>query len=200
MGQYEGMINRPIWDPETNQIRSAKWNDRILIPSFRLPSKNEIHNIKQSINSSLKEYEPNAFLRYWTKYYLEINKHQTILRIEENNFLSFSYNENVIMRPEYQETFGTISEIALDQLLYKKENSILKIFSDLGQNVVEIDSFDTTILKDSLGHMPFIIIAEDENLNPIYIERADYSKENSNCMKQEKKYSMFRYALSGIKK
>jgi hypothetical protein len=200
MDQYEGMINRPIWDPETNQIRSVKWKDKIFVPSFRLPSNNEIAIAGQKINRSLKEYKPNKFLLPWIKHYIEINKDQIMLRIETDNFLSFSYNKNVIMRPEYHETFGKISETTLDQLLDIKENSIFKIFSDLNQNVVEINNYNSTVEKDSLGRMPFIIISEDKNSNPIFIERINNSSDNNDNRNPDKKHSIFRYALCGIKK
>jgi hypothetical protein len=200
MDQYEGLVNSLIWDPETKQPRSVKWKDRILVPAFRLPSQNEINIVQQSIHSSLEEYKPNEFLKYWTNYYMEINKYETILRIEGDNYLSFSYNKNVTMRPEYHEMLGEISEITLNQQFVRNENSTLKIFSDLGQDIVTIKNTDDSILKDSLGHMPFIIIGEDENLNPIFIKRVDYPRENTEQGKREKKYSIFRYALCGIKK
>jgi hypothetical protein len=174
MDQYEGLVNSLIWDPETKQPRSVKWKDRILVPTFRLPSQNEINIVQQSIHSSLEEYKPNEFLKYWTNYYMEINKYETILRIEGDNYLSFSYNKNVTMRPEYNEMLGEISEITLNQQFVSNENSTLNIFSDLGQEIVTIKNTDNSILKDSLGHMPFIIIGEDENLNPIFIMRVDY--------------------------
>lgn len=200
MDQYEGMINRFIWDPETNLPRSVKWVDRILIPTFRLPSKNEIDITQQSINNSLKEYKPNKFLKYWTKYYLEINKYQLIIRIKGVNYLSFSFNKNLTIRPKYHEMLGEISEIKLNQQFDRNKNSTLKIFSDLGQNIVSMENQNENILKDPLGHMRFIIIGEDENLNPIFIERVDYPSETNEHGKGEKKYSIFRYALCGIKK
>ena len=200
MDQYEGLINSLIWDSETKQPRSVKWKDRILFPTFRLPSQNELNVSQQFIHSSLEEYRPNEFLKYWTKHYIEIKKYEIILRIEGDNYLSFSCNKNVTLRPEYHETFINKSEITLDQMFDRKENSTLKIFSDLNQNVVDIQDLDSTVLKDSLGHMPLIIIGEDENLNPIFINRINYSSENSASINQEKEYSIFRYALCGIKK
>ena len=200
--QYEGLIGEAIWDPETNQIRGIKWKDRLLVPSFRLPSKKETNIAGQRINSSLKDYKPNKFLQPWTKHYIEINKDQIILRIEGDNYLSFSFNKNVTMRPEYHEMLGEVSEITLNQMFNRKENSTLKIFSDLGQGIVSIQNQNDNgnILKDTLGRMPFIIIGEDENLNPIFIERVDYPSENPEHGKKEKNYSIFRYALCGIKK
>jgi len=200
MGLYEGIINQAIWDSDANQTRNVKWKDRILIPSFRLPSKNEINIAQQSLNSSLRDYKPNKFLQPWIKHYIGINKNQIILRIEGDNYLSFSFNKNVTMRPEYHEMLGEISEITLNQTFDRKENSTLKIFSDLGQDIIFIENQEDIISKDSLGHLPFIIIGEDENLNPIFIKRVDYPRENTEHRKKEKNYSIFRYALCGIKK
>jgi len=200
MDQYEGLINSLLWDTETKQPRSVKWKDRILVPTFRLPSQNEINITQQKINSSLEEYRPNEFLKYWTKYYMEIKKHEIVLRIEGENYLSFSFNKNITMRPEYHEMFGKISETTLDQTLDRKENSTLEIFSDLGQDIVSTENQNVSISKDSLGHMPFIIIGEDEHLNPIFIKRVDYPRENTGQVKKKKNYSIFRYALCGIKK
>ncbi len=200
MDQYEGLINSLIWDPETKQPRSVKWKDRILVSTFRLPSHNEINIVQQSINSSLEEYRPNEFLKYWTKYYMEINKYEIILRIEVDNYLSFSFNKNVTMRPEYHEMLGEISEIILNQPSDRKENSTLKIFSDLGQDIISIENQEDRITKDSLGHLPFIIIGEDENLNPIFIKRVNYLRESTGHSEKENNYSIFRYALCGIKK
>ena len=200
MDQYEGLINMAILDTETNQIRSVKWKDRLLVPTFRLPSQNELNIAKQSIQCSLKEYKPNEFLKYWTKYYMEIKKHEILLRIESDNYLSFSFNKNVTMRPEYHEMLGEISELTFKQPSDGKENSTLKIFSDLGQDIVSINNQEYSISKDSLGQMPFIIIGEDENLNPIFIKRVNYSLEKTEHGKKENNYSIFRYALCGIKK
>jgi len=200
LDQYEGMINRSFCDQESKQPRNVKWKDRILIPSFRLPSNNELNIAQRSINNTLKEYQPNKFLKHWTKHYMEINKYEIVLRIEGDNFLSFSFNKNVTMRPEYHEMLGEISEMTLDQTFDRKENSTLKIFSDMGQDIVSIKNKDGSISKDSLGHMPFIIIGEDENLNPIFIKRVDYPRENTEHGKKEKNYSIFRYALCGIQK
>jgi len=200
LDQYEGLINMAILDTETNQIRSVKWKDRLLVPTFRLPSQNELNIAKQSIQCSLKEYKPNEFLKYWTKYYMEIKKHEILLRIESDNYLSFSFNKNVTMRPEYHEMLGEISELTFKQPSDGKENSTLKIFSDLGQDIVSINNQEYSISKDSLGQMPFIIIGEDENLNPIFIKRVNYSLEKTEHGKKENNYSIFRYALCGIKK
>ncbi len=199
IGQYTGLINRLLWDTASNQPRSVKWKDRILIPSFRLPTKNEINIVQQEISTSLIEYSPNKFLQYWTKYYLEIKKHQLIIRIEDDNFLSFSYSKNVTMHPEYHEMLGKTFELTLNQIIDKNENSILKIFSELGQNIVSIQKTNDSISKDTLGYMPYIIIGEDENLNPIFIKRVDYSSKNTEHGKKKKNYSIFRYALCGIK-
>ncbi len=200
LDQYEGLINMAILDTETNQIRSVKWKDRLLVPTFRLPSQNELNIAKQSIQCSLKEYKPNEFLKYWTKYYMEIKNHEILLRIESDNYLSFSFNKNVTMRPEYHEMLGEISELTFKQPSDGKENSTLKIFSDLGQDIVSINNQEYSISKDSLGQMPFIIIGEDENLNPIFIKRVNYSLEKTEHGKKENNYSIFRYALCGIKK
>ena len=199
MDQYEGLINTLLWDSETKQPRSVKWKDRILVPAFRLPSQNEVNIVQQSFQSSLKEYKPNEFLKYWTNYYMEIKKHEIVLRIECDNYLSFSFNKNVTMRPEYHEMLGEVSEITLDQTFDKKKYSTLKIFSDLGQDIVSLKNIDGSILKDYLGQMPFIIIGEDENLNPIFIKRVDYPRENTKQGIKDKNYSIFRYALCGIK-
>jgi hypothetical protein len=198
--QYEGIISQVIWDSETNQTRNAKWKDRILVPSFRLPSKKEINIAEQKISCSLKDYKPNKFLHPWTKHYIEINKDQIILRIVDDTYLSFSLNKHATMRPEYHEMLGEIYELALNQHFNGNENSILKIFSDLGQDIVSIENQSEKIVKDPLGHMPYIIIGEDENLNPIWIERIDYPRDNIKQSNKKKHYSIFRYALCGIKK
>lgn len=200
MDQYEGLINSLLWDSETKQPTSVKWKDRILVPAFRLPSQNEVNIVQQSIQSSLKEYKPNEFLKYWTKYYMEIKKHEILLRIEGDNYFSFSFNKNVTMHPEYHEMLGEISETTLDQTFDRKENSTLKIFSELGQDIIAIEIQESCISKDSLGHMPFIIIGEDENLNPIFIKRVDFPSDNNKHVKKKNNYSVFRYALCGIKK
>jgi hypothetical protein len=200
MGEYVGIISHEILDSETYEPRGVKWKDRILVPSFRLPSKNEITTVGQRLNISLKDYEPNKFLQPWINYYLEINKNEIILRIEDGNFLVFSYWKNVIMRPEYHEMLGEISELTLDQSFIIKENSILKIFSNLNQNIIEINNSDSIVLSDSLGHMPFILISEDKYSNPIFIERINCFSEYYDERNPVKKYSTFRYALSGIKK
>lgn len=193
-GQYVGLINKPLADPDFDKGRGAIWEDRIMVPSFRLPGMNEIALVKNGINTSLIPYKPNKFLKYWNKYYLSSTKELITLKIGFNDYFSFSPNVT-----PFSHNYDTY-ELALDCKTSKSQNSIIEIFSGLNQNIIEIQDDQSTIHKNSLGQMPFLIISEDKNLQPIIIERTNYSDVNADSCNHEKKYSIFRYALSGIKK
>jgi hypothetical protein len=215
LGFYEGSRDGVFSDPETNIPRNVMWKDRMLAPSFRLPSQFEIRISESEINSSIEEYKANKFLKNWTDYYIVDNNNQLKLKINGDSYLSFAENNTIDkVDPESFE----VTEMTLDNIPERKEVSVLKIFSDMEQNVVSLnpngnialkDSVgripfiqidgDYIRLKDSLGHMPIILIAEDENLDPIFIKRIDYPKENTVDQNNKKVFSIFRYALYGIK-
>ena len=77
--------------------------------------------------------------------------------------------------------------------MIKEVKDILKIFSRNNQNVINIDK---PIRKDLLGRMPYIVISEDSDLNPIYIQRIDGKLNLENNSNND--LTIFRYSMSPV--
>jgi hypothetical protein len=189
--QYEGIIRQLIYDPAyDNCERKVKWKDRILFPSFRLPSKNELLLVKDLIENSMKPYKYNPFLKRWIKHFISTKGNTLTLTFSAHN------NINLIFLPvdKFQIPINkNITELSLDLSLSDCESEILKIFSRNNQNIVNIDK---PIRKDFLGRMPYIVISEGSDLNPIYIQRIDGKHNLENNSNTD--LTIFRYSMSAI--
>jgi len=185
---------RESFDPNTAKGVKVEWHHRLLIPSFRLPSFYEINGVKNTISKSFKPYKANSFLKCWIKYYLNIKGDKLTLNYGETH-------ENVI-QIKTNKTFHfadtQAKEFYLDTKQAKYETDILKIYSKWNQYVIVPKIEYRSVSKDSLGHMPYIIIAEDANLNPIFIQR-NYNLEMNSEAENGKALYIFRYALSAIR-
>ncbi len=174
---------------------NVAWHHRLLVPSFRLPSFYEIKGVESEISKSLKPYKTNPFLNSWSRYYLNIHEDKLILK--------YGKTYRNVVKIETDNTFclvdTEIKEFYLDTKQAKYETDIFKIYSNYNQDVVTAKIEDKSILKDSLGHKPYIIIAEDDNLNPILIQR-NYKLEMSNEALDDNAFSIFRYAISAVRK
>jgi hypothetical protein len=189
--QYEGIIRQLFYDPAyDNCERKVKWKDRILFPSFRLPSRNELLLVRDQIENSMKAYKYNPFLKRWINTYISTKGNTLTLNFPWHKNISLTF----LPADKFQIPINKkITELSLDLSLTDCESDILKIFSRNNQNVVNIDK---PIRKDFLGRMPYIVISEDSDLNPIYIQRIDGKHNHENNSNND--LTIFRYSMSAI--
>ena len=155
----------------------VKWSDRLLIPAFRLPTPKEL-TMAKAHKSLLKEfksyqYDTTSFLNYWHQLYLKASESALILNYssDETELIKTTVNEWKINKQDFEElTFDNIGTGKSKQL----------------KDYYEIE-------KDSLGQMPFIIIDENINKEPIIVET--YKKDKSPVSDLNKFY-IFRFACS----
>jgi hypothetical protein len=135
--QYEGLISHLVYDPAyDNCERPVKWKDRILFPSFRLPSKDELLLARDLIENSQKAYKSNPFLMRWIKTYISTEGNALTLNFPEHANISLTF----LPVDKFQIAFNkNITELSLDLGSPDFESDILKIFSRNNQNVVNID-------------------------------------------------------------
>jgi len=160
--QYEGYQVKPFaWD-EKASFMDFIWEKQLFIPAFRLPSRMEWEQAS-------KLCKPNdgasfEFLKVWN--YFNIIDHQyAFLRNSENangEKLDFVIKE---FKPE-----TVYPQLFLDLPLNEKYSSIKTIYQAF--NYSELS--ETAMLemnKDSLGRMPFLIIATDSKNKPILMKQ-----------------------------
>lgn len=162
----------------TNEKMDAfiKWEEGVLIPSFRLPTSKEIEaSEKQSTwGTSFKAYEfsKSNFLSQWNDWYIAVSENEMTL-----NFSFFSKPFTIKSPSEEWMIIPTdYKELALDLQCQNKKLSIIDIFKFHHQDLLDYDSY-SQLEKDSLGQMQYIIIDENCNKKPIAIER--YRKTDS---------------------
>lgn len=187
-GQYMGL--RKI-------EKDVKWKDQLLIPDFRLPSKNEInHSLKnKDYSNEFKSYKNNQdnFLSLWEKWYLKVNDTSIIYYKDVFNTSSNKFSDTAIniKQPnnKWELNRYKYEELTLDINSTTNEPNLLEIYKQIGQAKFNIVKEEPE--KDSLGQMRFIIIGEDENKQPIAVERY---KNNNQPVLDLNKFYFFRYA------
>ncbi len=136
--QYTGLQGRMIYNQVTKKERPVKWEDRILVPSFRLSSFYELELANDFIEKSFTTYKHNKFLNYWISYYLSIKNNMLTLNLGKSN--------NSIKELTASETFqipsNNIIELYLDSKLSKNYTDIFEIFNKYKQAVIIPDLDD----------------------------------------------------------
>jgi hypothetical protein len=194
-GQYQGLVGKLIYDPATKTERQVIWSDRLLIPSFRLPVKYESMS-SASGEITFMPYKHNKFLDPWVDYYISGNKNEVGLMIEtqKNSIIALKVGR-AIRFPD-----ANINELYLDSNLESGKSKFMEIFTLYGQEVVIPDLNDESNWKDSKGKMPYILISEDEQLNPIFINRNTQNENYNKTVIHPGYYNAFRYALSALER
>jgi hypothetical protein len=192
--QYEGVVRKFPIDRKTGMEKRSDWSSRLFYPSFRLPSTEELKITENSLKSDFTAYRPERFLDYWKELYTDIRRDTLILRIG-----SYFESETKIPGSEKAKLTGFPSkpeEFTLDYGLNKKLTGILDIYKENGQNVIDEKTSESffTDQKNNLGLMPFIIVGEDKNSNPVFVKRTVYKRDTSSG-----KFTIFRFAMNAVK-
>jgi hypothetical protein len=192
--QYEGIVRYLRTDPVTKGERRSDWNDKLFFPSFRLPSGKELEAAGNLVKKDITSYKPEKFLKLWINLYTSVKKDTLILHLHprsgENGLIAPQPNAPVV---NYA---GAASEFTLDYGMKIQSAGILDIYKELGQDKIEIQqpAYDKWPEKSNLGFMPFRIVAEDKNQNPVLVKRINYDRDLPSGS-----FTIFRYAMSAVR-
>jgi len=190
--QYEGIVRylRESEGPESE--RRSRWSDpKIFFPSFRLPSRHELTLSEKIISKGFKPYKPEKFLDFWSSYFIEVRNDTLILNLDRHGVTETKISSpGKIMEMKFPSGHN---EYTLDQEINKGLTSIIDIYKELGQDVIPNADIDPERLpvKDNLGYMQFVIIGEDNNCNPVYLNRIKYEREVKPA-----EFTIFRFAMN----
>jgi hypothetical protein len=204
-GRYVGIIDHPIVDPVTKDGRPPLWEDKILFPSFRLPSVKETAACQKETTPELKPYPMFSFLRY---------RHKSFYR-NDSLVINFYFEDPseipLKLTSDQNASVPAVSgEWFLDSNLDKSGSAIPDIFNQLGQKELDYkniqfprdstgqtDYMSSDLIKDKTGHMPFLLIGETTEGRPVIVK--NYVNPNGDGNSIEKGRNIFRVAVSAIK-
>ena len=146
----------------------VKWSDRLLIPSFRLPTAKEIViAAKQKVSDTVfraYKFESNNFLSQWNKMYIVSSYTKLILKY----FLYEKPFEIKLPTENWDINKQSYKELTLDINHVNENLSITEIFEKHNQKHINMKEL-VDLEKDTLGFMPYMIINENNKKEPIAI-------------------------------
>ncbi len=77
--------------------------------------------------------------------------------------------------------------------------NVFDIFKEYNQKITLPKQPSKSLTKNFLGQMPYVLIAEDENSNPIYISKIEYEGIQSVPNDTSEVLKTFRFAVSAVK-
>lgn len=179
--QYEGYPIKP---------ERVTWKNSLFIPAFHVPTEKEMNiaTKEKSFQKEIKSYKSDTrtFLDLWQKWYFLAKDSSLILSPDSLIFLPFT-----IKCPEEK---WDINKYKYEELKYDMDRSNPS-FKDIfdKKNQYKINPNDTSAFINEFGEMPYMIIDEDANKEPVIVEK--YS--NHEFVKLDSaKYYYFRF--SGI--
>ena len=224
--QYIGLVGEGIVDEKGGEFRNAKWEDGLVVPSFRLPTRAEFDLVKAESDLSGDIYVsgPYAYqiwkkdfiLPLWNVYFgvsergIEI---KTYMWDEEDPVIEIPYTINELKWPQ------TILEWCLDSKLPDNSMSVREIYQVYGLQVRyygEIQDFvegdDPKMMKNEYGMMPYRIFRADdqgpeivairESLSLPDAENYLYDPATNSVVSDhyDRIFTCFRYVVPAVKK
>ncbi|MFO7843036.1 MAG: leucine-rich repeat domain-containing protein [Bacteroidales bacterium] len=200
-GQFNGIIKNGL--PSANlQGRIAYWPDKLMVPTFRLPSQEEIEFIKQldqnqedqlkySKTKRKKPYGKKYFLDLFYHWYIEIDPNWEGSRfqfyLDDITPESNPYDLAPVCNDNKHQIFNNLNGNANEWISkgYNSEPLIEKINLEL-------------IKKDSMGSMPYLVFKDNRIGMPLFIDK-DYP--NTQFIKMgDNKHKGFRVAMCALNK
>ena len=119
------------YDDLTGNNTIVKWQDNILVPAFRLPTKQELIDAKIVVNdiNIFKPYpfDTSSFLKHWNELHLFTNDSLLLLK----NIMGYKEYFNNIKKWNFKDY--QYKELTLDYNIVTKKLSLIDIYSKLGQ-------------------------------------------------------------------
>ena len=198
-GNYYPIYGANAFFTENNEVRPITWQDRILYPSFRLPAYFELNIYKNELNTSLQAYKPNKFLKPWIDFYIEKSKEKFMLKFEYGkSFNIISCEFNLKSLKEIDELRAP-TEMFLNKDTSIKQKSIINLLVDWNSKILNVNSDNYIAKTDSLGNMSFMLISEDSDSEPVFMQTVNFHR--NDCMSDSisREYKIIRYSLSAVK-
>lgn len=161
-----------------NRDLDVRFETGLLLPSFRLPMREELRLAEISASNGLKPYGMFEFLKPW---HLEIKKQDTVIlylgSISENNYVKL-LPKNIPLPKD-------VAELVLDEYPEASGLTPMDVLQRNGLEKMDVKvNFDTR--KDSLGLKPYFIMGINDSGETEAI--SNYSKvQNRKCFNTEKK-------------
>lgn len=172
--QFEALVHKGFKDKTTGDIRNVNWEDGILFPAFRLPTKAEFELVTAAsdlsgdiyISGSIRyEIGKNNFIWPWWNIYCSVSDKGLVLHNYHNNVVVEKPSDYEELKwPEKVLEWCLDSKISEEGLspneIYKAYGAQVKPYRDILEKVI---SDTPEIRRDSLGRMPYRIISADED-------------------------------------
>ena len=227
--QYVGLVNEEIVDKKTGEYRRAKWEDGLVVPSFRLPTREEYDLVTAASDLSGDIYlsGPYAYqiskkdfiLPWWNEYFKVTERG---IGMEYWTWIGWNEEEQVVVIPSSNGVLTwpeTVLEWCLDSKLKEEDLSVKEIYKAYGLSVKpysdirdKVEGDESQISKNKFGKMPYRIFRADEN-GPEIVEIGEgillpdednylYDPSTNTVVSDhyDRVFTCFRYMVSAIKK
>lgn len=147
----------------------ADWRAHILVPTFRLPEKQEIITAQKDIRANIRSYpKKSSFLDPWEKEYMQVKNGELVLgRLRYNNIFDTithqpAWDVNTLAYSELTLGTGENGHPGFKELCRKEQvpltGDTMTVYSQ-DRKPLMITRYDFNE-KDSLGRMPFVVVDE----------------------------------------
>lgn len=179
-GMWQGQLKQklPSTDTEISNVKTYNWNDHVFIPAFRLPSKEEISEVKKT-NIAICEVKPylfskKHFLNKWKKQFFK-NENDTSFVLTECSFYKDYGGDTIILNKTFP--LQIKGEMSLDIHNSIKSKTIAEIYLENGQVKCNLEQFKEIrenqhypkYLNKPIKNEHYFILDEDNKNNPIFI-------------------------------
>jgi len=190
--EYAGVVTKDFIDPVTKQARIVSWKDRLFYPAFRLPSLYELELAAKDVRKKFTAYKLDSFLDYWADYYLGVYSYKMKLRVSSDKI--------VIIETPLNTTMPSFLSTPKEHCLNVRLANVIDIYREYDQKITETKQPSKSFIKNTLGQMPYMLIGEDKDSYPIYVNRVKYEESQSKSTDSTGVFTIFRFAVNAVKK
>lgn len=206
-GQYIGLIAKDLMSTHSvSGGRSAIWYDKLMIPSFRLPSKNEWNHLIETIdiNQEKLDYKKLKCKRpYGRRYFLDLFYEQYIVNEHWSGEYPLKYHLSNDDEEDYFNMIYPVCEESSGSPFLGIGNSVGEWVSDsYSEELSYSQKLEKKVIsfeKDHLGRAPYIIFKDDEKGKPLFVDRK-LPNTSFSLVDSETSHNGFRVALSVLNK
>lgn len=169
-GLYTGLVKRKYQTKPHPEEYKIKWSDQLFVPRFRMPTTYELSKVHTE--SQLKDYKYFDFIKRWIQFNIRVDENG--LTLQMGGLDPFLKNYKV----DREIALPTIKQYNADSSETMDENYLTELHFHFDSKNIDINTVSKS-KEDSLGHLPYTIIGEDTLLNPIFINRLNFSNKNN---------------------
>lgn len=179
-GMWQGQLKQklPSTDTEISNVKTYNWNDYVFIPALRLPSNEEISEVKFN-SSNLCEVKPYSFskkhfLRNWKNQFFK-SENDTSFILTECSFYKEYGCDTIILNKSFP--IQITGEMSLEINNSSKSKTVTEIYLKNGQVTCDTEQFreirnkqqNAKYYSESIKKERYLILDEDNKHNPIFV-------------------------------